>query len=110
MPWPSRTGAPSIRAVPELPEDPMKRIVLVSLAASVCGCLAAQSNTVVGLKGRLTNISNITVLGNTATTIGCAAQNDMCNPGTVQIPWQQAMQENHPKFGFMVARESNGRF
>jgi hypothetical protein len=88
----------------------MQRIVIVSLAAAIGGSLAAQSNTVPGLNGRLTNVSAITVLGNTATTIGCAAQNDMCNPGTVQIPWQSAMQENHPKFGFMVARESNGRF
>ena len=88
----------------------MQRTALLTLAAAVGGGLVAQSNTVVGLNGRLTNISNISVLGSTATTIGCAAQNDMCNPGTVQIPWQATMQENHPKFGFMVARESNGRF
>src|SRR5262249_18140370 len=91
------------------PEETMQRIALLALA-TFAGALAAQSNTVAGLDGRLTAVSNITVLGSTATTVGCAAQNDMCNPGTVQIPWQTAMAENHPKFGFLICRELNGRF
>ena len=81
------------------------------LAAIALGAaLPAQSNAVNGLDGRLTEISSLTVLGSTSTTIGCAARNDMCNVGSVNIPWHAAMAENHPKFGFMVARELNGRF
>jgi hypothetical protein len=71
--------------------------------------LAAQSNTVPGLNGRLTSISSMTVWGGNATHIGCSAQNDMCNVGSVNIPWHAAMAENHPKFGFMVARVSGDR-
>jgi hypothetical protein len=33
-----------------------------------------------------------------------AMLNEMCNPGTVTIPWQAAMQPNHPKFGFLIVR------
>jgi len=72
--------------------------------------LAAQSNAVTGLDGRLTSISSFSRLGTTSTLVGYAAQNDMCNVGSVNIPWQAAMAENHPKFGFMLARELNGRF
>jgi hypothetical protein len=91
--------------------------ITISIAASLLFtlALAAQSNVVTGLDGRLTSISNFSVVGSNTTHVGCAAQNDMCNPGTVTIPWYAAgnggqMQENHPKFGFMVCRELNGRF
>lgn len=89
------------------------RILFPFLAAAASA--AAQSNTVPGLDGRLTSISSFTVLGVNTTHIGCAAQNDMCNPGSVVIPWFAAggggqMAQNHPKFGFLVCRELNGRF
>ena len=35
--------------------------------------------------------------------------NDMCNPGSVNIPWYAAMQPDHPFFGFLIVRESGGR-
>lgn len=87
--------------------------VLLSFALAVPA--AAQSNTVPGLDGRLTSISNLTVLGTNANHVGFAARNDMCNVGSVNIPWFAAdgpgqMPENHPKFGFLVCRELNGRF
>ncbi len=76
--------------------------------------LAAQSNTVAGLDGNLFDISSPRVWGRRGPAhpggeIGFSARNDMCNPGTVLIPWQAAMQPNHPKFGFMITRESGGR-
>ncbi|MBK8101172.1 MAG: hypothetical protein IPK26_29170 [Planctomycetes bacterium] len=92
----------------------MQKFFPLAVCASLAS-LTAQSNTVPGLNGRLTSISNISVVGVTATEVSCAAQNDMCNPGSVVIPWHAAgssgqMGENHPKFGFMVAREFQGRF
>lgn len=91
------------------------RLLLATALMVTTVGLSAQSNVVAGLNGRLTSISNFTVLGANANHIGCAAQNDMCNVGTVNIPWFAAgssgqMNENHPKFGFLVARESAGRF
>ena len=38
-----------------------------------------------------------------------AFSNTMCNPGSVNIPWYQAMQPNHPKFGFIVVRVANDK-
>src|SRR5688572_22138962 len=76
--------------------------------------LAAQSNTVSGLDGDLFDISSPRIWGRRGPTFpggefGFSARNDMCNPGSVLIPWQAAMQPNHPKFGFMIVRESGGR-
>ena len=88
----------------------MHKLTTLVATLALSAALAAQSNTVNGLDGRMTEISSLTVLGSTSTTIGCAARNDMCNVGSVNIPWTAAMAENHPKFGFMVARELNGRF
>jgi hypothetical protein len=76
--------------------------------------LSAQSNVVPGLDGKLTDISSPIVWGRRgnpypAGEIGFSVRNDMCNPGTVNIPWYSAMQEDHPKFGFMVTRLNNDR-
>src|SRR5688572_32312120 len=84
------------------------------LSAAVIPGLAAQSNTVNGLDGNLYEISSPTVWGRRGPAFpggefGFSARNDMCNPGTVIIPWQAAMAPNHPRFGFMIARVSNGR-
>lgn len=88
-------------------------LTLLFSLAPICG-LAAQSNTVAGLDGNLYDISSPTIWGRRGPAhpggeIGFSARNDMCNPGTVTIPWQAAMQPNHPKFGFMIVRESGGR-
>ncbi len=85
---------------------------LTSLAA-IQG-LVAQSNKVTGLDGNLFDISSPIVWGRRGAAFpggefGFSVRNDMCNPGTVTIPWQAAMQPNHPKFGFIITRESGGR-
>ena len=92
----------------------MKRIALLSFAASMACGLAAQSNTVPGLNGRLTIVDTLDYYGRRGAAypggeVGMAMLNEMCNPGTVQIPWQAPMQPNHPKFGFLIMRRVNDR-
>ena len=87
----------------------MKRIVLLSLATMVAGSVVAQANSVPGLDGRLTRVDSLTYYGRRGPAypngeIGMAMLNEMCNPGSVTIPWYAAMQSNHPKFGFLLVR------
>jgi hypothetical protein len=85
------------------------RIHSLLLLAALAPSVAAQSNTVTGLDGRLTVIDNMTYYGRRGPShpngeIGMSMLNTMCNPGSVNIPWQAPMQPNHPMFGFMVVR------
>ena len=91
----------------------MRFASLLPFVALASGMIA-QSNTVVGLDGRLTNISNPTRYGRRGPAypngeVGMAFSNTMCNPGSVNIPWYQAMQPNHPMFGFLIVRVANDR-
>ena len=91
----------------------MRKITLLSFAALATG-LSAQSNVVPGLDGRLTNVNNLTYWGRRGPThpngeVGMSMLNTMCNPGSVNIPWAAAMQENHPWFGFIITRVANDR-
>jgi hypothetical protein len=79
------------------------------IAAATAASLTAQANVVPGLNGRLTVVDSLTYYGRRGAAhpngeIGMAMLNEMCNPGTVTIPWQAAMQPNHPKFGFLIVR------
>ena len=92
----------------------MKRVLLLSLGASFASVLSAQSNTVAGLDGRLEILDDITYWGrggaaNPGGVVGLSMRNTMCNPGSVSIPWFAQMQENHPKFGFIITRLSGDR-
>jgi len=92
----------------------MKHLALLSAATSLVAGLGAQSNTVPGLDGRLTEINNLTYWGRHGAThpngeVGMSMLNEMCNPGSVNIPWYAPMQPNHPMFGFIIARVSNDR-
>ena len=91
----------------------MKKIALLSFAA-LASSLIAQSNAVTGLDGRLSLIDSLTYYGRRGAAypngeVGMAMLNEMCNPGTVGIPWSAAMQSNHPKFGFLLVRVSGGK-
>ena len=91
----------------------MKRNALLSLMVLACS-LAAQSNVVPGLDGRLTDIDDLDYYGRKGAAhpngqAGMAMLNTMCNPGSVVIPWQAPMQPNHPMFGFIVVRVSGDR-
>ena len=90
-----------------------QRLALFSLAALVSS-LAAQSNVVPGLDGKLEILDDITYWGRRGAAypggeIGLSMRNTMCNPGSVSIPWYAQMQENHPKFGFLITRLRNDR-
>ncbi len=114
--WPGSV-ATLLRALPAsrapLPLLMHKTSTLVAVTA-ILGSLAAQQNKVSGLDGRLTTISSLTSYGRRGPAhpggeAGMAMLNTMCNPGTVEIPWYAAMQPDHPKFGFLIARVSDGR-
>jgi hypothetical protein len=92
----------------------MKRLSLLSLLPLFAGSLFAQSNTVVGLDGRLEILDNITYWGRRGAAypggeVGLSMRNTMCNPGSVNLPWYAQMAENHPKFGFIITRLSGDR-
>jgi hypothetical protein len=92
----------------------MQERFLLPLAIAIAGALAAQSNTVPGLDGRLTNNDGPTLLGRRGAAfpngeIGMSYSYTMCNAGSAPIPWTAAMDPGHPMFAFMVVRESNGR-
>ncbi len=92
----------------------MKQLVFLTLTAAVAGSLAAQSNTVPGLDGRLTQIDTFTYQGRRGAAypngeVAASMMNEMCNPGSVTIPWFAAMQTNHPKFGFIMVRVANDK-
>ena len=90
---------------------------ILAHAAFAAACaipLVAQSNTVAGLDGRLTDVNQLTYWGRRGAAhpngeAGMSMLNTMCNPGSVNIPWQSPMQPNHPMFGFLITRESGGR-
>ncbi len=99
-----------------------KTSCLVLAVAAVCGDLLAQSNERgVGYDAALANISSATYYGRRGAAypggeIGVAFQNQLCNPGSVPVEWRSPggsigsnILTDHPKFGFLVAREVNGR-
>ncbi len=91
----------------------MQRILALSAAAVLTAGAVAQSNTVAGLDGAVIDIGNLTYWGRRGPTnsgeVGMSFRNEMCNPGSVNIPWYAAMQPNHPWFGFIIARLHNDR-
>ncbi|MFY9345197.1 MAG: hypothetical protein WAT39_22095 [Planctomycetota bacterium] len=95
---------------------------LVLAVAAACSDLLAQSNERgAGYDGALANISSATYYGRRGAAypggeIGVAFQNQLCNPGTIPVEWRSpggsigaTIQSDHPKFGFLVAREVSGR-
>src|SRR5262249_36371820 len=73
-------------------ETTMQVRVLLPVAIAIAGALAAQSNTVPGLDGRLTNNDGPTLLGRRGAAfpngeVGMSYSYTMCNAGTVPIPW-----------------------
>ena len=87
------------------------RSLLVSTLAAPG--IFAQSNVVPGLDGAVIDIGNLTYWGRRGPTnngeVGMSFRNEMCNPGSVNIPWYAAMQPNHPWFGFIIARNNDSR-
>lgn len=91
---------------------PLVPSLLLALAAT--DAALAQSNTVPGLNIRLENTSQIARYRRTGTfpngVQAIGMYTTCCNPGTVSIPFQAAMNPNHGFIHYIVARESGGRF
>jgi hypothetical protein len=101
----------------------MTRLPCLALAtAALVADLSAQSNERgAGYNGALANISSATYWGRRGAAypggeIGVSFQNQLCNPGSIPVEWRSpgsnignTIQTDHPKFGFLVAREVNGR-
>lgn len=86
--------------------------LLLVLAAT--DTVLAQSNTVPGLNIRLENTSQLARYRRTGTfpngVQAIGMYTTCCNPGSVPIPFQAAMNPNHGFIHYIVARESGGRF
>ncbi|MCA8977223.1 MAG: hypothetical protein KDC98_21050, partial [Planctomycetes bacterium] len=92
----------------------IRHLALSFLVAMAAGAsLVAQANTISGLDGHLAAIDSLTYFGRRGShpngEVGMAMQTTVCNSGSVNIDWFAAMQPNHPKFAFLVARVANDR-
>ncbi len=88
------------------------RVTALALVA-IAGWAGAQSNLIPGTDVSLAKMDTISALGRTGTfptgMNGVAMATTSCNKGTVKVPWEAAMLEDHPFISFLVARETNGR-
>ena len=95
-----------------MPSFPLVPSLLLALA--VTDSVLAQSNTVPGLNIRLEDTYSLQRYRRTGTypngvqAIGMYSK--CCNPGSVAIPFQAAMNPNHGFIHYILAREANGRF
>ncbi|MBL8732692.1 MAG: hypothetical protein JNN13_10020 [Planctomycetes bacterium] len=101
----------------------MNRSTRLVLSAAVLGAsLLAQSNERgANYDGALTDISSARAWGRRGLAypngeVSISFQNQLCNPGTIPIEWRapggsvgSTILSDHPKFGFLVAREVGGR-
>lgn len=92
---------------------PTPRWIVAPLAMLLPALAAAQSNTVPGLDIRLSNMRAIESLGRSGTfpdgMNGVAIETTVCNEGTVEVDWLEAMNPAHPKIAFLIASVRNGR-
>ncbi|MDO8348712.1 MAG: hypothetical protein Q7T30_00630 [Planctomycetota bacterium] len=88
------------------------RLSIFSLLG-LCAAASAQSNTIPGLDLRLEATWALAAFQRAgAYPTGRSAigvWTTCCNPGTVQIPFQAAMNPNHGFIHYMIARQRNGR-
>jgi len=99
----------------------MNRASLAGLALAVAASVPAQSNVVAGMDIELTEVRDFSARGRTGAhptgRNGFSLTTDVCNAGTVDIPWFEAFRrqsapytsEDHPFYAFIVVREANGR-
>ena len=88
-----------------------RTLFLLAVATTVAGAdLLAQSNSRgPGYNAALTNISSARSWGRRGAAypggeVGVSFQNDLCNPGSMNIEWRAPMLPDHPKFSFLVTR------
>ena len=73
----------------------------------------AQSNTIAGLDVELESLGGISWRNHAGTwpngENALSMSTTACNTGTVNVPWQQAMDPDHPMVAFLVVAERDGR-
>ena len=85
---------------------------------AVLACLgplaAAQANQDPGVNVFLADLDAMDALGRKGAypngVNGVSVMTTICNIGNKPLPWMSAMNPNHPVIGFLVVRQSNGRF
>jgi len=99
----------------------LKTSCLLLAAVTVGSEVLAQANSRgPGYDGALYAISSARAWGRRGPAypggeVGVSFQNGLCNPGNMNLAWYAAdndpngMDEDHPKFGFLVAKEEDGR-
>lgn len=74
---------------------------------------AAQVNAIQGLDIALGDLDEIEAVGRTGAfpngLNGIAMETTICNFGNLTVPWQQAMDPDHPFIAFLITREKDGR-
>ena len=88
-------------------------IVRTSVLVLLATTSLAQSNAIPGTDVSMGILGGFTSMGRTGTfptgVNGMAMATTSCNSGSVDVPWLQAMAEDHPMIAFLLVRESNGR-
>ena len=83
-------------------------------AVSIAGGLAAQPNLIPGTSVVMNRPDSLTWAGQVGTfpnaRNGFSMSTTICNNGNTNIAWFRAMDPRHPYYGFLVCRESGGRF
>lgn len=93
----------------------MKRPALLrsTVAVLLATGAVAQSNVIPGTDVSLGILGGLSALGRQGAfpdgVNALVMATTSCNAGTVDVPWLQAMSEDHPFIAFLMARESNGR-
>lgn len=95
------------------PAARMRRSLFL-LALLLPAAVHAQQNANPSVDVLLGALTDLSVMGRTGAfpngTNGCALETTACNQGSQNVPWQQAMDPDHPFIAFLLARESDGRF
>jgi hypothetical protein len=90
--------------------DARNLVLLLATASAPAGQQNANPNIDVALGGLrdLRPLGRVGAFG--SGTSGCAMETTSCNFGSEAVPWEMAMDPDHPFIAFLVARESGGRF
>ena len=85
----------------------------LAVAFAASSSAFAQANVIPGTDVSLGKMDVIQVLGRQGVfpngMNGVAMATTSCNKGTVKVPWEAPMLEDHPFISFLVARETDGR-
>lgn len=90
---------------------PLPQLAAAALALGLGAPAFAQSNVIPGTDVSLGILNNFSYLNRQGTfpngTNALAMATTSCNLGSVNVPWFEPMNENHPLIAFLVAREDD---